>query len=812
MPPKGKSKAQAKKSCFIGQHSKNNNIARSIDGTLAEQKSIILEKQKEIEKQRIEIDQLIVESKELSKVIDNTKHTVRDKNNILKTVQLNLSTANSQIISTKEESSKKVCFSLSNGTRKRRSMAPTSENSSLKTKFLRRNETWEVCKAIHGATPENIGPVLTGMLDTLSAKCKVNTLTKNILASKEIVVRSLRTNVNKEWCTKYEKSRQNVFRSLSVYYSHDVMGKRKYLNVRKANKTVQFQNVKLPNYISYTDLAREINSIDIGTIFDLKPSLTEGIEDKDIADGSYRLCYEFVLRLAKFYISVNSNRTDKLKSFQNFTKKDQESLLFILALGGDGAPISGTTFLVSFLNVGERIASSSENFLLFGANVDEGSLIVRRFIMKLVNDLKYLESQVFKINVLQNCYKVEFRVGEIPNDMKMVACLAGELSNASYYFCTFGNVNKDDANDYKKSFGFSPDSDWKPFLYSKRLQDVQKVLKKKNELKSSKSLPATKRSNLTNFISKTLHSRQEEVPIIGEYIDRVKCEPLHLKNNVVKEMFLKLMKICTGHSNLKNLKSFSEIPENSLFVKFTKFVREEMNSNFLSKKIRIWFNDNKGKVEQDFSFRFRGKESGNYLKHFPELIKMILSNLEEDTVVYRLYQILYQSICLRKVISYAVRIQSFSEVLLQDMKTECKKLFRSCCLFEQRISPSLWALCQAAPMHATITLTEYGYGLGCNTMEGREQKHQMVKKYAENTTYQNRWPLIFRHEFLQLIHLRENGYDKINYLSRKGKYIPDLNDNSCTSCHLRFSHDKVCILCSSIVMRRVEQALENLKN
>ena len=51
-------------------------------------------------------------------------------------------------------------------------------------------------------------------------------------------------------------------------------------------------------------------------------------------------------------------------------------------------------------------------------------------------------------------------------------------------------------------------------------------------------------------------------------------------------------------------------------------------------------------------------------------------------------------------------------------------------------------------------------------MEGREQKHQMIAKYSENTTPQNRWSMIFRHEYLQLIYLRLNGYDDIKYLKK----------------------------------------------
>ena len=36
--------------------------------------------------------------------------------------------------------------------------------------------------------------------------------------------------------------------------------------------------------------------------------------------------------------------------------------------------------------------------------------------------------------------KVEFNVTQLPNDMKMLSYLAGELSNAATYFSTFANV------------------------------------------------------------------------------------------------------------------------------------------------------------------------------------------------------------------------------------------------------------------------------------------------------------------------------------------------------------------------------------
>ena len=45
---------------------------------------------------------------------------------------------------------------------------------------------------------------------------------------------------------------------------------------------------------------------------------------------------------------------------------------------------------------------------------------------------------MFKINDLH----VTFRFKELPNDMKMLAMLGVELSNAATYFSSFGNARK----------------------------------------------------------------------------------------------------------------------------------------------------------------------------------------------------------------------------------------------------------------------------------------------------------------------------------------------------------------------------------
>ena len=132
-------------------------------------------------------------------------------------------------------------------------------------------------------------------------------------------------------------------------------------------------------------------------------------------------------------------------------------------------------------------------------------------------------------------------------------------------------------------------------------------------------------------------------------------------------------------------------------------------------------------------------------------------------VLKKLHEVYYISIELRAAISLSARIENFGKNDLALLKEHCNNVYTACALTQPRVSPSIWTLGNAVPFYSCKTFEEYGLGLGCNTMEGREQKHQCIAMYSENSTYQNRWTYIFMHEFMQLIHLRENGHDKRRY-------------------------------------------------
>ena len=89
-------------------------------------------------------------------------------------------------------------------------------------------------------------------------------------------------------------------------------------------------------------------------------------------------------------------------------------------------------------------------------------------------------------------------------------------------------------------------------------------------------------------------------------------------------------------------------------------------------------------------------------------------------------------------------------------------LFKICCIFDQKIWPILWILCNASPFHSKVFLRSYRFGLSRNTMRYLEQKHKLMSKSSENITPQNGWSMIC-HEDLQLNYLTLNGYNDIKY-------------------------------------------------
>ena len=167
---------------------------------------------------------------------------------------------------------------------------------------------------------------------------------------------------------------------------------------------------------------------------------------------------------------------------------------------------------------------------------------------------------------------------------------------------------------------------------------------------------------------------------------------------------------------------------------------------------------------------------------FPSLIKVLLEHVSvtEKSLKLRLHVLAFLGLQLRDccAIFNAVNI---SEGNLTDLERKCTEYFNAMVLFcgKQSITPTVWTIGHAIPYHTRQLYHTLGYGLGLNTMQGREAKHIKLAKYMQNTTNvrkSERWWTVFRHEYVSLVWLRLN--DRANCKYRKTTIKKDFIENS----------------------------------
>ena len=135
--------------------------------------------------------------------------------------------------------------SVCNTRRKRCLSNPTGDESLSERAQKKRSDTFEVCAAIHGGSRENVAPVVNGVVDLLTKKFKLSIVAAQLLNDLKLR-NTLEDNISDKIRKVFYVSKENELHSLNTYYSCDVMGKRRYISMRKANR-----HKKLPNYILY---------------------------------------------------------------------------------------------------------------------------------------------------------------------------------------------------------------------------------------------------------------------------------------------------------------------------------------------------------------------------------------------------------------------------------------------------------------------------------------------------------------------------------------------------------------------------------
>ena len=361
-------------------------------------------------------------------------------------------------------------------------------NQTQRTAVKRRQETFNAAMVIHGGTEENPRPAIEGMFDTLCKRSKLDDMTNLVSSNAKLQARVASAHCSRE-IRSFETSDENVLRSVAAYYSGGVMGKTKYKSVRlvlatKASTKKQggrealcfMQKSRIPKLLPYDKLVSYIKQVDIGKVYSVEEEFSNYIQADEVVHGCFRDLRDYLPRLAKFYLQTKQKSNEALKWFS------ETEGTFLVAFGGDGCPFgknkSACSFLVSFLNVGKQVVSSSNNFLVFGANCKSESCgVVQNYVKYACKQMKDLEGKVFAIDG----FHVTFKFQELPNDMKMLANPAGELPNSARYFSSFAKVSTDDYRDLEGQFVIG-NCKWKVWDYNERVKIAESVAKFKESL------------------------------------------------------------------------------------------------------------------------------------------------------------------------------------------------------------------------------------------------------------------------------------------------------------------------------------------
>ena len=488
-------------------------------------------------------------------------------------------------------------------------------------------ETLKVALALHGATPSNMLPAYEGIIAAINASCSVPELTNMVKKcpkfSAKVIPKVVRNDIRM-----FEKRDINFIRSVNVLYRGGLASKKKYMAIRsslsmcvnetgRGRKHVQFmKGIPVPRLFTYQKLMERVNQIYIGDLYDVREILCNGLGEEDQVNGKFRNLLQLLLKMAHFYLHANNYRVDKLDWF------GEGEGSFKVAIGGDGAPFGkddqAVPWLVSFLNCRKRVCSPAENFLLFGANCSEDSEPVRRYVNLLREEMTAIEKTSYPLEVDGQQVSVTFQFELLPNDMKYLAFIGGELPISASYFSPFADVKKSEINHVQGTFGLTPDKQWKPWKYNDRLKVADAVAKKKEQISNSTLRPSTKREKITTLISQK-KSRQEFPPLVGKFIDKTKAEPLHLKNNAWQQWNLTVVKYALSPCNLGSCKSIVDVPINSCFGQYYQSIRFIVKATRLAKKVKKWFSDGRDK-NKDLDYRFTGKESRLFCHNFMSIV------------------------------------------------------------------------------------------------------------------------------------------------------------------------------------------------
>ena len=108
------------------------------------------------------------------------------------------------------------------------------------------------------------------------------------------------------------------------------------------------------------------------------------------------------------------------------------------------------------------------------------------------------------------------------------------------------------------------------------------------------------------------------------------------------------------------------------------------------------------------------------------------------------------------------------------------------------------------PFHTKQLFEDLGVGLGINSMQGRQSKHQQLASFASFSLVKHRWAKVFRHEHMSDFWIRQQNPFHDTYKKCKDTYVPKrCSTEGYCSCGMPLSTATACMYCSCEISRKI---------
>ena len=219
-------------------------------------------------------------------------------------------------------------------------------------------------------------------------------------------------------------------------------------------------------------------------------------------------------------------------------------------------------------------------------------------------------------------------------------------------------------------------------------------------------------------------------------------------------------------------------------------------------KILRWFKEKR--KSSPFEFRFTGEETKKFCDSFVYLIEAQIEegNIEQAKNVFVL-PLGRMGLYLRNSLSLASRVSNINLSDLPKLEQDCKQCFNLTSLFHSA-NLSVLAMGYCVPFHTKQLLEDLGVGLGINSMQGRESKHQQLASFASFSLVKHRWEEVIRHEHMSNIWIMQQNPFHDTYKKCKDTYVPQrCRTAGYCSCGMPLSPAGACMYCSCAISKEI---------